>query len=81
MDGWYQKAIDMYNELNTGKYRLFTAGTNPYKEMFREVNDFNCEIIAAISCDPSSTGNTKEGSMNPFAMPDMNYKGKGKNQN
>lgn len=68
MDGWYQKAIDMYNELNTGKYRLFTAGTNPYKEMFREVNDFNCEIIAAISCDPSSTGNTKEGSMNPFAM-------------
>lgn len=68
MDGWYGKALDMYRELNTGKYRLFTSGINPYKEMFREKNDFNCEIIAAISCDPSSTGNLKEGSMNPFAM-------------
>lgn len=68
MEGYYQKALDMYNELNTGKYRLFTTGENPYKEMFREINDFNCEIIAAISCDPSSTGNNKEGSMNPFAM-------------
>ena len=67
-EGWYQVALDMYAELNTGKYRLFTQGENPYKEMFREVNDFNCEIIAAISCDPSSTGNLKEGSMNPFAM-------------
>ncbi|MGN0190386.1 MAG: RagB/SusD family nutrient uptake outer membrane protein, partial [Candidatus Cryptobacteroides sp.] len=67
-EGWYQRAIDMYDELNTGKYRLFKTGTNPYKEMFREANDFNCEIIAAISCDPSSTGNLKEGSMNPFAM-------------
>lgn len=68
MDGWYGKALDMYRELNTGKYRLFTSGSNPYREMFREKNDFNCEIIAAISCDPSSTGNLKEGSMNPFAM-------------
>lgn len=68
MDGWYGKALEMYRELNTGKYRLFTSGINPYREMFREKNDFNCEIIAAISCDPSSTGNLKEGSMNPFAM-------------
>lgn len=66
--GWYAKALEMYNELNTGKYRLFKQGTNPYAEMFREKNDFNCEIIAAISCDPSSTGNLKEGGMNPFAM-------------
>ena len=71
MDGYYQKALDMYTELNTGKYRLFKQGANPYKEMFREVNDFNCEIIAAISCDPSSTGNLKEGGMNPFAMLSM----------
>lgn len=68
MEHWYQKAIDLYNELNTGKYKLFTEGANPYIEMFREKNDFNCEIIAAISCDPSSTGNNKEGSMNPFVM-------------
>lgn len=67
-DGYYQKVLDLYAELNTGKYRLFTAGSNPYKEMFREVNDWNCEIIGAISCDPSSTGNPKEGGMNPFAM-------------
>ena len=68
MEGWYKKALDLYSELNTGKYKLFTQGQNPYKEMFRECNDFNCEIIGAISCDPSSTGNNKEGGMNPFAM-------------
>ncbi len=68
MSGWYEKAVSLYRELNTGKYSLFKSGTNPYKEMFREANDFNCEIIGAISCDPSSTGNLKEGSMNPFAM-------------
>lgn len=67
-DGWYRKALDLYDELNTGRYRLFEQGGNPYKEMFRECNDFNCEIIGAISCDPSSTGNAKEGGMNPFAM-------------
>lgn len=67
-DGWYQKAMDLYAELNTGRYRLFTQGENPYREMFRECNDFNCEIIGAISCDASSTGNAKEGGMNPFAM-------------
>ena len=53
MSGWYEKAVSLYRELNTGKYSLFTSGTNPYKEMFREENDFNCEIIGAISCDPS----------------------------
>lgn len=68
MSGWYEKAVSLYRELNTGKYSLFKSGANPYKEMFREANDFNCEIIGAISCDPSSTGNLKEGSMNPFAM-------------
>lgn len=67
-EGYYQRAVDLYAELNTGRYRLFTNGENPYKEMFRESNDFNCEIIAAISCDASSTGNLKEGGMNPFAM-------------
>ncbi len=67
-DGWYEKAVSLYRELNTGKYSLFKSGANPYRELFREANDFNCEIIGAISCDPSSTGNTKEGGMNPFAM-------------
>lgn len=68
MPGYYQKAKDLYNDLNTGKYTLFKNGTNPYKEMFRERNDFNCEIIMAVSCDPSSTGNAREGNMNPFMM-------------
>lgn len=68
MDGYYDKVLEMYRQLNNGKYRLFTAGENPCVEIFREKNDFNCEIIAAISCDPSSTGNPREGSMNPFAM-------------
>lgn len=68
-DGYYQKALDLFNELNTGKYRLFTSGTNPYKEMFRECNDWNCEIIMSITCDATtSQGARTEGGVNPFVM-------------
>lgn len=68
MDGWYKKATELFTELDNGRYSLFMQGTNPYAEMFREANDFNCEIIMAVSCDPSSTGNSREGNMNPFMM-------------
>ena len=34
MSGYYQKAIDMYNELK-GRYSLFKKGDNPYIEIGR----------------------------------------------
>lgn len=67
-DGWYDKALEMYSALNTGRYKLFDKGTNPYVDMFREANDWNSEIIMAVSCSTSSTGGQKEGSMNSFFM-------------
>ena len=41
MEGYYQRAIDMYNELNTGKYDLFKTGSTPYVDLFKNANKFN----------------------------------------
>lgn len=65
INGYYQKALDMYDKLK-GKYSLFTSGRNPYADQFKLANKFNCEVIAAISCDDSADGNPKHGNMNPF---------------
>ena len=46
MSGYYQKAIDMYNELK-GRYSLFKKGDNPYIEQFKNANNFNSEVIMA----------------------------------
>lgn len=67
MEGNYQRAIDLYHELQ-GKYSLFTKGDNPYAELFKVANEWNSEIIMAVSCNESSTGNSKEGNMNPLMM-------------
>ena len=67
MAGYYQKAIDMYNELN-GKYSLFRQGDNPYANLFKVANEFNNEIIMAISCDPNSDGSRLQGNANPYAF-------------
>ena len=57
MEGYYQKAIDMYNELKAeGHYALYTSGSNPYAEQFTSAHKFNCEVIMAISVNPNSTG-------------------------
>lgn len=68
MDGYYQRALEIYKDLNTGRYSLFRQGDNPYAELFKNANKFNCEIIAAISCDPSADGQPKHGNFNPFLM-------------
>lgn len=34
MDGYYQKALDMYEALK-GKYSLFKSGSNPYTDLFK----------------------------------------------
>ena len=67
MAGYYQKAIDMYNELN-GKYSLFKDGSNPYAALFQNANKFNCEIIASVSADETADGNPKHGNFWPFLM-------------
>ena len=54
MEGYYQRAMDMYNELNTGKYDLFRTGSTPYVDLFKNANKFNKEIIMAVSCSPVS---------------------------
>lgn len=63
MEGYYQKALDMYTELK-GKYSLFKTGDNPYVELFKNANKFNSEIIMAISCDPNADGNPRNGNAN-----------------
>ena len=69
MDGYYQKALDMYKELKaTNRYQLFTQGNNPYTDMYRAKNDFNCEIIMAVSCDPSADGGDSSGNFFPLSM-------------
>ena len=68
MEGYYQRAMDMYNELNTGKYDLFKTGSTPYVDLFKNANKFNKEIIMAVSCSPTADGNPKHGNANPFLM-------------
>lgn len=66
ISGYYQKAINMYNELK-GKYSLFTAGANPYVDLFKVAHKFNSEIIMAISVDPNADGSAQNGNANPYA--------------
>ena len=59
MEGYYQRAIDMYNELNTGKYDLFKTGSTPYVDLFKNANKFNKEMImlSAVARLPMVTRN------------------------
>lgn len=69
MEGYYGKAMQMYRELSRdNRYTLFTKGDSPYIDMFKAENDFNCEIIMALSCDPSADGNVSNGNFFPLSM-------------
>ena len=69
MKGYYEKAMQMYRELSKdNRYSLFTKGDNPYVDMFKAANDFNCEIIMAVSCDPSANGDVSNGNFFPLSM-------------
>lgn len=69
MEGYYQKALDMYKELDKyHRYKLFTEGENPYVDMYKAKNDFNSEIIMALSCDPSADGGENSGNFFPLSM-------------
>jgi len=67
MDGYYQRAVDMYNELE-GKYSLFDVGDNPYAEQFMSKNKFNKEVLMAVSVSPTSTASSTTGNGNPIGM-------------
>lgn len=67
MEGYYQRAVDMYNDLR-GKYRLFNNGSsNPYADLFTSQNEFNEEIIMALSCTVEGNGEGESGNFNPIS--------------
>lgn len=66
MSGYYKKGLEMFDELK-GKYSLFTQGDNPYKDLFKTANEWNCEIIMAVSCDANANGNEKHGNINMYS--------------
>lgn len=63
MEGYYLKAIEMYNELaSKNKYSLVPD----YESIFSYFNKWNSEIIMAISCSSDATGQAKGGNINPL---------------
>jgi hypothetical protein len=74
VSGYYAKALKMYDELKAeNKYSLYTAGNNPYVDLFKSDHKFNQEIIMAVSCNSDADGNNKNGNFNPmtyYTVPD-----------
>lgn len=68
MSGYYERALEMYKELDNGKYSLFQKGDNPYAGLFSIENEFNPEIIMAVSCSETADGESKSGNFWPFSM-------------
>ena len=65
MDGYYQRAIDMYDELKRdGNYDLFQEGDNPFAAQFTSAHKFNVEVIMAVSCSTSANGTSSGGNYN-----------------
>jgi len=67
MSGYYEKAYNLYNEF-TGNYSLYTTGGNPYIDQFKQANNWNSEVIMALSVDPKATGGNTAGSFNCFMV-------------
>jgi hypothetical protein len=68
MDGYYQYAIDLYNELCESGYSLYTSdGDDSYAEQFKQDNKFNCEVIMAVSVSDDANGSASNGSFNPLS--------------
>ena len=65
MNGYYDKAIQMYNELKGGGYQLYTEeGIDSYAEQFKQGHKFNCEVIMAVSTSKEGDGASKNGNFN-----------------
>ena len=67
MDGYYEKAYNIYAQF-TGSYSLFKTGSNPYIDQFKQGNNWNSEVIMALSVDPKSTGGDGAGNFNCFMV-------------
>ncbi|MGE4540812.1 MAG: RagB/SusD family nutrient uptake outer membrane protein [Bacteroidales bacterium] len=68
VDGYYDKAIQMYNELNSSGYGLYTeGGDNAYADQFKQGNKFNKEVIMAVSVSSAGNGQAVNGSFNPIS--------------
>jgi hypothetical protein len=65
MDGYYDRAIEMYTALKSHNYQLFTTGVNPYVDLFKNANKFNSEIIMSVS-NGSGNGDGSSGNFNPI---------------
>lgn len=68
MNGYYDKAIQMYDELKASGYSLFTnADDQSYAEQFKQANEFNQEVIMAVSVSSAGNGQAANGSFNPIS--------------
>ncbi|MBN2806790.1 MAG: RagB/SusD family nutrient uptake outer membrane protein [Prolixibacteraceae bacterium] len=69
MDGYYAKAIEMYNQLSASGYTLFRdGGDDAYANQFKQANKFNVEVIAAVSTNPAGDGSAANGNFNPLSF-------------
>jgi hypothetical protein len=68
MDGYYDKAINMYNELKASGYELYReGGDEAYANQFKQANKFNVEVIEAVSTNPAGDGSAANGNFNPLS--------------
>jgi len=68
MTGYYDKAIDMYNQLKTAGFGLYTAGgITAYADQFKQANKYNKEVIMAVSTSKSGDGSGANGNFNPLS--------------
>ena len=68
MDGYYNKAIQMYEELKASGYGLYTdGGDDAYAEQFMQDHEFNKEVIMAVSVSEAGNGQAANGSFNPIS--------------
>lgn len=68
MDGYYDKAITMYEELKSSGYSLYTdGGDDSYAEQFMQAHEFNQETIMAVSVSSAGNGQAANGSFNPIS--------------
>lgn len=67
MPGYYDKSIELYNQLKNSGYSLFTAGgVNAYADQFKIANKFNKEVIMAVSTSSTATGGNTTGNFHPI---------------
>jgi len=71
MSGYYDRAIEMYNELKASPkgYNLYReGGANAYANQFKQANKFNVEVIAAVSTSETGDGYPANGNFNSLSF-------------